>query len=77
MSSKENEPSHEASDEDQSDHKAKVYTDEAKDRHTTHWDMDYMTREEIEQAHRDGEAERSKLDAQEGEERTPEEERNK
>lgn len=76
MSSKENEPGREASDEDRSGQKPKIYTDEAKDRHTTHWDMDYMTREELEQAYRDAEANRSKLAAQEGEEWTPEEEPN-
>jgi len=35
--------------------KAKILTEEAKDRQTTHWDIDYMTREQIDAAHRKGE----------------------
>jgi len=28
--------------------KTRVYKDQAKDRHTTHWDMDYLPRKEVE-----------------------------
>ena len=27
--------------------KTRVYKDQAKDRHTTHWDMDYLPRKEV------------------------------
>lgn len=30
------------------DKKIRIYKDQAKDRHTTHWDMDYLTRKEVE-----------------------------
>lgn len=33
--------------------KAKVYAEEVKNRHTTHWDLDYMSPEEVEDAYRD------------------------
>jgi len=51
--SKENDRS-ESSEETQK--KAKIVKEEAKDRHTSHWDIDYMTTEEIEEAHRQGES---------------------
>ena len=28
--------------------KVRIYKEQAKDRHTTHWDMDYLTWEEVE-----------------------------
>lgn len=34
--------------------RAEVHTDEAKSRHTSHWDTDYMTTEQLEEAHREG-----------------------
>jgi hypothetical protein len=30
------------------DKKIRIYKEQAKDRHTTHWDMDYLTRKEVE-----------------------------
>jgi hypothetical protein len=30
------------------DKKIRIYKDQAKDRHTTHWDMDYLTFKEVE-----------------------------
>jgi len=33
--------------------RAKVYSEEVKNRHTTHWDLDYMSTEEVEDAYRD------------------------
>ena len=49
-------PDRDDGDQDESEavKKAEVHTDEAKDRHTSHWDADYMTTEQIEAAHREG-----------------------
>lgn len=35
------------------DKEAKVYAEQVKNRHTTHWDLDYMSSKEIEDAYRD------------------------
>ena len=48
------EPANDGSDADDPQKKAEVHTDEAKDRHTSHWDMDYMSADEIEAAYREG-----------------------
>ncbi len=33
--------------------KTRIYKDQAKDRHTTHWDLDYLPREEVESLYAD------------------------
>jgi hypothetical protein len=43
--------------------KAKIYSEETKEQHTSHWDMDYMTTEQIEQAYQEGEQKPKKPDA--------------
>lgn len=32
----------------------RIHSEEVKDRHTTHWDIDYLSTEELERAHREG-----------------------
>jgi hypothetical protein len=32
---------------DKQEKKTRIYKDQAKDRHTTHWDMDYLPRQEV------------------------------
>jgi hypothetical protein len=32
---------------DKQEKKTRIYKDQAKDRHTTHWDMDYLPRKEV------------------------------
>jgi hypothetical protein len=39
---------------EQEEGKAKVYKEEVKDQQTTHWDMDYMTQAEIDEAYEQG-----------------------
>lgn len=41
---------------DGSERESRIHSEEVKERHTTHWDMDYMTSEEIEAAHREGQS---------------------
>lgn len=43
---------------DEKDRKAKIYTDDVKQRHTSHWDLDYMSTEEVDEAYAEGEKER-------------------
>lgn len=40
--------------EDDSSKKAEVHAEEVKERHTSHWDVDYMSAEELEAAYREG-----------------------
>jgi len=46
-------PSDESQDGEPSEAEKKIHAEEAKDRQTTHWDMDYMSAEEIEAAHQE------------------------
>jgi hypothetical protein len=39
-------------DENERQGKAEIHSEEVKDRHTSHWDMDYMTREEMDAVYR-------------------------
>jgi hypothetical protein len=39
---------------DDSSKKAEVHAEEVKERHTSHWDVDYMSAEELEAAYREG-----------------------
>ena len=42
--------------------KAEVHAEEVKGRHTSHWDMDYMTREEMDAVYREQQDEGSESD---------------
>jgi len=35
-------------------HKAEVHSEEVKDRHTSHWDMDYLPTDQVEALHEEG-----------------------
>ncbi|MCS7465960.1 hypothetical protein NZK35_04645 [Stieleria sp. ICT_E10.1] len=46
---------------------SKIHAEEVKDRHTTHWDRDYLSTEELDAAYREG---REKTNKNEGEDST-------
>jgi hypothetical protein len=50
------------------EHKAKIHADEVKDRHTSHWDLDYMSSEEMDAAFRQGRASESAAEPEAGDE---------
>ncbi|WP_182871174.1 hypothetical protein [Stieleria mannarensis] len=42
------------SDPNAKDDESKVHAEEVKDQHTTHWDRDYLSKEELDAAYREG-----------------------
>jgi len=55
MSDGHDSPREDNDDSSEVEEEAKVHTEQVKERHTSHWDLDYMSTEDIEEAYREGE----------------------
>ena len=48
---------------DKAEKKTRIYKDQAKDRHTTHWDMDYLPRKEVDALYAESEKKQHKKES--------------